>query len=55
MNEDFSRIEYASTVDGLRDWAMRREGAPGSPLVVVLHGHGSHGDQMLQRPDRRFL
>ncbi len=30
---------------------MRREGAAGSPLVVVLHGHGSHGDQLLTRRD----
>ena len=51
MNNDFTRIEYTSSVDGLRDWAMRREGAPGSPLVVVLHGHGSHGDQLLTRRD----
>ncbi len=48
---DFYKIEYTSSVDGVQDWAMRREGAAGSPLVVVLHGHGSHGDQLLTRRD----
>lgn len=46
----FVREEYTSTVDGLRDWYMFHAGT--RPLcIVVLHGHGSHGDQLLTRAD----
>ena len=42
----FTRGEYTSSVDGMRDWYLFHPGA--EPLcVVVLHGHGSHGDQLV--------
>ena len=50
MDFQFVREEYTSEVDGERDWYMFHPGK--RPLcVVVLHGHGSHGDQLLVRGD----
>lgn len=47
------RIEYDSTHDGQSDWAlMLREGEPHT-WAVVLHGHGSSGDQLFTRADLR--
>ena len=46
----FTRGEYTSAVDGAADWYLFHPGT--RPLcVVVLHGHGSHGDQLLTRAD----
>ncbi|MBQ4481501.1 MAG: alpha/beta fold hydrolase [Victivallales bacterium] len=46
----FIRGEYTSAVDGATDWYILHPGA--RPLcIVVLHGHGSHGDQLLTRGD----
>ncbi len=46
----FTRGEYISTVDGARDWYLFHAGARPA-CVLVLHGHGSHGDQLLTRAD----
>lgn len=46
----FIRREYTSAVDGITDWYMFHPGKS-SLCVVVLHGHGSHGDQLLTRAD----
>ncbi len=46
------RIEYRSAADGRRDWALVRPGRT-SDWAVVLHGHGSHGDQLYTRADIR--
>ncbi len=48
-----SRLEYASSVDGLADWAMLWPPDRGNDWMVVIHGHGSHGDQLYTRPDIR--
>ena len=47
----FNRFEYESVVDGLKDWYLFHDAGAGTDCVVVLHGHGSHGDQLLIRPD----
>ena len=49
---DTDRWDYRSAVDGLPDWALLRDGDRGNGLwAVVLHGHGSTGDQIFTRPD----
>lgn len=48
---DFQRLEYQSAVDGKTDWYLYHDAGPARDCVVVLHGHGSHGDQLLTRPD----
>jgi len=50
---DVLRIDYVSAYDGMADWAlMLCDGRPNT-WAVVLHGHGSTGDQLLTRPDVR--
>lgn len=49
--KDFQRHEYTSRVDGLQDWYLLHEEPLSSICIVVLHGHGSHGDQLITRPD----
>ncbi|MFA5203125.1 MAG: alpha/beta fold hydrolase [Lentisphaeria bacterium] len=46
------RLDYRSAVDGTADWAVV---CPGTlPIwVVMIHGHGSHGDQLFTRADIR--
>jgi pimeloyl-ACP methyl ester carboxylesterase len=48
---DTVRVDYRSDRD---DWAMVLP-APSELYAVVLHGHGSHGDQLLTRPDIRQM
>ena len=50
----FARAEYTSAVDGLRDWYLFR---PGNArlCVVVLHGHGSQGDELVTEHWRERL
>lgn len=46
------RFDYESVVDGYRDWALALP--PVSPVkdwVVVIHGHGAHGNQLYMRQD----
>ncbi len=46
------RLDYRSAVDGAADWAVVCPGA--LPVwVVMIHGHGSHGDQLFTRADIR--
>jgi len=47
------RLEYASDVDGLKDWALLLPGENKELWIVVIHGHGSHGDQLFTRQDIR--
>lgn len=53
FNENSRRLEYQSAWDGSDDWAIveRNPGANGNVWVVVLHGHGSGGDQLFSRQD----
>jgi pimeloyl-ACP methyl ester carboxylesterase len=47
------RLEYQSAVDNLQDWALLLPGKKTAQWIVVLHGHGSCGDQLYTRPDIR--
>ncbi len=47
------RLEYASDVDGLKDWALLLPGENRKLWIVVIHGHGSHADQLFVRHDIR--
>jgi len=47
------RIDYASGRDGRPDWGVIIPGRVGGDWAVVLHGHGSGGDQLMTRPDIR--
>jgi pimeloyl-ACP methyl ester carboxylesterase len=46
------KIDYRSSVDDARDWALAWPGA-GGDWVVVIHGYGSQGDQLYVRKDIR--
>lgn len=48
--KDTVRLSYQSSLDGAADWAMLENGKNGAWLIV-LHGHGSNGDQLFTRPD----
>lgn len=46
------QLDYSSPADGLADWAMLLPPAKGvTRWVVVIHGHGSKGNQLYIRPD----
>lgn len=49
------RIEYCSAVDGRTDWALAwpPPASQRDAWVVVVHGHGSDGDQLYTRADIR--
>jgi pimeloyl-ACP methyl ester carboxylesterase len=47
------RIDYQSSVDGIKDWALLRPPEKNDTWIVNIHGHGSHGDQLYTRPDIR--
>jgi len=47
------RVEFASGHDGAMDWALARPPAAGDLWWVMVHGHGSLGDQLYTRPDIR--
>lgn len=47
------RLDYVSAVDGRHDWALMRPGQRRELWIVVLHGHGAHGDQLYTRRDVR--
>ena len=51
--EGLMQLDYVSDVDGLRDWALLLPGVDKSLWIVVIHGHGSHGDQLYTRMDVR--
>ena len=48
------RLDYESGADGRRDWALAWA-PPGASRrwLVMVHGHGSHGDQLYVRADIR--
>ena len=53
--EGLMRLDYASDVDGLKDWALLLPGENRELWIVFIHGHGSHGDQLFTREDIREL
>ena len=53
--EGLKRLDYVSGVDGLKDWALLLPGENRALWIVVIHGHGSHGDQLFIREDIREI
>ncbi len=51
--EGLKRLDYCSSVDGFEDYAYILPGNNPEFWIVVLHGHGSHGDQLYSRQDIR--
>ncbi len=51
FDEEFTRKNVVSEIDGTLDWYLVRKGNPAKPLIVYLHGHGSNADQLLHRND----
>jgi pimeloyl-ACP methyl ester carboxylesterase len=49
--EGVLRLEYRSGLDDHADWALAWPGERRDLWVVVIHGHGSHGDQLYVRRD----
>jgi pimeloyl-ACP methyl ester carboxylesterase len=48
------RIEYQSSYDDIKDWALLYPGcAQNGTWIIVIHGHGSSGDQLYTRQDIR--
>lgn len=47
------RVDYVSGVDDQKDWGVLIPCRQAGDWAVVLHGHGSGGDQLLTRPDIR--
>ena len=47
---DTIKITFRSPYDGLEDWALIERGRT-STWVIMLHGHGSQGDQLFTRQD----
>jgi pimeloyl-ACP methyl ester carboxylesterase len=47
------RVTFSSGHDGTTDWALARPPAAGDLWWVMVHGHGSSGDQLYTRPDIR--
>lgn len=45
------RVDYESTIDGHKGWSLVRPGKDTHKWAVVIHGHGSHGDQLFTRQD----
>ena len=53
FSDTIDRVEYTSSADGRKDWALVRLGQKSGTWVVCIHGHGSHGDQLYTREDIR--
>jgi pimeloyl-ACP methyl ester carboxylesterase len=51
--EGLLKLEYQSSYDDAEDWALLLPGNNPEFWTVVLHGHGSHGDQLYTRKDVR--
>ncbi len=47
------RLDYTSGVDKSEDWALLWPPEQGTLWAVMIHGHGSHGDQLYTREDIR--
>ena len=51
--EGLMRLAYQSSYDNLKDWALILPGDNPEFWIIVLHGHGSQGDQLYTRKDIR--
>jgi len=51
--EGIRRLDYESKCDGFKDWALLLPGQNSHLWIVVIHGHGSTGDQLYTRRDVR--
>ena len=51
FESEFEKVEYESAADGFRDWYLVHRVGNARICAVVLHGHGSTGDQLITRPD----
>ena len=51
--EGMRRLDYASGYDGFHDWALLLPGQNRHLWIIVIHGHGSVGDQLYTRKDIR--
>jgi pimeloyl-ACP methyl ester carboxylesterase len=47
------RLAFRSNIDGAEDWALLWPPERGGHWCVVIHGYGSHGDQIFVREDIR--
>ena len=47
------RLDYESGVDGFQDWGLMLPGRKSQLWIVMIHGHGSTGDQLYTRRDIR--
>lgn len=55
MPAGVQRLAYRSRADRAPDWALIWPPARGDRWIVMIHGHGSHGDQIYTREDIRDL
>ena len=53
ISDEVLKLEYVSSQDSFEDWAYIWPNANTDIWVVVIHGHGSNGDQLYTRPDIR--
>ena len=51
--DEVLKLDYVSSLDGFEDWAYIWPNTNTDIWVVVIHGHGSNGDQLYTRPDIR--
>lgn len=51
--DSVQRLDYASPADHAADWALVYPPESGDTWIVMIHGHGSTGDQLYTRPDIR--
>jgi len=52
FEEQFTRKNFISRSDGCSDWYLVRKGKAGAQCIIMLHGHGSNGDQLIKRQDK---
>jgi len=51
FSRGFEEKKLVSSVDGTSQRYFVRHGKAGNPCFIILHGHGSMGDQLITRPD----
>jgi len=51
--EGIQRLDYKSGIDGFKDWALLLPAKNSHLWIIMIHGHGSTGDQLYTRRDLR--